>query len=200
MREQAEKCHRSMQSCKAIFKAGRKAGSGCATAGEAGSMTGLTDEQKTEYFRRSYTAVDGLWFMKVEERLGFDEALRLDEAVWKVLPKIQARALKGMMHLQGGLQGLEQALSARLALEGFEYEIEPREEGFAVIVKRCPWHDLMIKSGRGESFGAGKRSDLPGGKLGVGERVFGEAKGRARAGRSDSSGRRGSAGEREDAC
>jgi hypothetical protein len=26
MREQAEKCHRSMQSCKAIFKVGRKAG------------------------------------------------------------------------------------------------------------------------------------------------------------------------------
>ena len=23
-------------------------------------------------------------------------------------------------------------------------------EGFAVIVKRCPWHDLMIKSGRGK--------------------------------------------------
>ena len=113
-------------------------------------MTDLTDEQKTEYFRRSYTAVDGLWFMKVEEKLGFDEALRLDEAVWKVLPKIQARALKGMMHLEGGLQGLQQALSARLALEGFDYEMEKREDGFAVIVKRCPWHDLMIKSGRGE--------------------------------------------------
>jgi hypothetical protein len=82
-------------------------------------LTDLTQEQKTEYFRRSYTAVDGLWFMKVEESLGFDEALRLDEAVWKVLPKIQARALKGMMHLEGGLEGLAQALSARLALEGF---------------------------------------------------------------------------------
>ena len=112
-------------------------------------MTGLTEEQKTEYFRRSYTAVDGLWFMKVEERLGFDEALRLDEAVWKVLPKIQARALKGMMHLPGGLQGLQQALSARLTLEGFEFEMETRSDGFAVIVKRCPWHDIMIKSGRG---------------------------------------------------
>lgn len=111
--------------------------------------SGLTEEQKTEYFRRSYTAVDGLWFMKVEEWLGFEEALRLDEAVWKVLPKIQARALKGMMHLQGGLADLEQALSARLALEGFEYEMQPREGGFAVIVKRCPWHDIMIKSGRG---------------------------------------------------
>ncbi len=111
-------------------------------------MTRLTQEQKTEYFRRSYTAVDGLWFMKVEESLGFEEALRLDEAVWKVLPKIQARTLKGMMHLPGGLAGLEQALCARLDLEGFEYEIEPREDGFAVIVKRCPWRDLMIKSGR----------------------------------------------------
>jgi len=111
-------------------------------------MTDLSDEQKTEYFRRSYTAVDGLWFMKVEERLGFDEALRLDEAVWKVLPKIQARTLKGMMNLKNGLEGLEQALSARLALEGFDYEMEPRKNGFAVIVKRCPWHDAMIKSGR----------------------------------------------------
>lgn len=111
-------------------------------------MTGLTDEQKAEYFRRSYTAADGLWFMKVEERLGFDEALRMDEAVWKVLPKIQARILKGMMHLEGGLQGLAQALYIRLALEGFDYEMERREAGFAVIVKRCPWHDLMIKSGR----------------------------------------------------
>ncbi|MDQ1262042.1 MAG: hypothetical protein QG575_1223 [Euryarchaeota archaeon] len=113
-------------------------------------MTHLTEEQKTEYFRRSYTAVDGLWFMKVEEMLGFDEALRVDEAVWKVLPKIQARALKGMMHLPEGLVGLEQALCVRLDLEGFEYEIELRAEGLVVIVKRCPWHDLMIKSGRGE--------------------------------------------------
>ena len=111
-------------------------------------MTDLTDEQKAEYFRRSYTAADGLWFMKVEERLGFEEALRMDEAVWKVLPKIQGRTLKGMMHLEGGLQGLQQALSARLALEGFDYEIETREAGFVVIVKMCPWHDAMIKSGR----------------------------------------------------
>ena len=111
-------------------------------------MNELTDEQKTEYFRRSYTAADGLWFMKVEERLGFEQALQIDEAVWKVLPKIQARTLKGMMHLQGGLADLKEALAARLALEGFDFEMEPQENGFAVIVKRCPWHDIMIKSGR----------------------------------------------------
>jgi hypothetical protein len=86
-------------------------------------MTGLTDEQETEYFRRSYTAADGLCFTKVEERLGFAEALQMDETVWKVLPKIQARTLKGMMLLESGLQGLEEALSARLALEGFDDEM-----------------------------------------------------------------------------
>jgi hypothetical protein len=108
----------------------------------------LTEEQKTEYFRRSYTAVDGLWFMKVEERLGFEKALQIDEAVWEVLPKIQARTLKAMMNLPSGLAGLEQALFARLALEGFEFEIERQDGGQEVAVRSCPWHQIMIKSGR----------------------------------------------------
>jgi hypothetical protein len=108
----------------------------------------LTEEQKTEYFRRCYTAVDGLWFMKVEERLGFEKALQIDEAVWEVLPKIQSRALKAMMNLPSGLAGLVQALSARLALEGFDFEIERQEGGLQVAVRSCPWHQIMIKSGR----------------------------------------------------
>lgn len=112
-------------------------------------MKELTDEQKTEYFRRSYTAVDGLWFMKIEEKLGFDEALLVDEAVWRVLPKIQARTIKEMLHLQSGLNDLDQALSARLTMEGFEFQIEPEKDGLAVTIRRCPWHDIMIKSGRG---------------------------------------------------
>ena len=113
-------------------------------------MSHLTEEQKTEYFRRSYTAVDGLWFMKVEERMGFEQALQIDEAVWRVLPKIQARALKAMMDLPSGLAGLEQALSVRLALEGFEFDIMRQERAVEVAVYACPWHQIMIKSGRGE--------------------------------------------------
>jgi hypothetical protein len=110
----------------------------------------MTAEQKTEYFRRSYTAVDGLWFMKVEEKLGFDEALLMDEAVWRVLPKIQARTLKEMMNLQNGLLGLDQALSSRLAMEGFKFQIDQEKDSLAVTIWRCPWHDIMIRSGRGK--------------------------------------------------
>lgn len=111
-------------------------------------MTDLTDEQKAEYFRRSYTAADGLWFMMVEEKYGFEASLQLDEAVWKVLPKIQARTIKAMMKLNSGLEGLQEAVSARLHLEGFDYDLKRQENGFEVIVKKCPWHDLMIRSGR----------------------------------------------------
>jgi hypothetical protein len=35
----------------------------------------LQDKDVREYFHRSYTAVDGLWFVKVEEKYGFDKAL-----------------------------------------------------------------------------------------------------------------------------
>jgi len=35
-------------------------------------MSGMSEGQKTEYFRRSYTAVEELWLMKVKERMGFN--------------------------------------------------------------------------------------------------------------------------------
>ena len=111
-------------------------------------MTDLTERQKIEYFRRSYTAADGLWFMKVEEQYGFLKALQVDEAVWRILPKIQARTIKSMMDLKLGLDGLQAAIDARLSLEGFAFILERQEKGFCAFVSRCPWHDLMVESGR----------------------------------------------------
>ncbi len=108
----------------------------------------LNEEQVSEYFRKSYTAVDGLWFMKVEEKYGFEAALQIDEDVWRVLPKIQARMLQAMLGLEKGMEGLYQAIMIRLSLEGFEFEPGKGESGFEVHIGRCPWHDLMVKSGR----------------------------------------------------
>ena len=59
-------------------------------------MSKLRKEQVIEYFHRSFKTVDGLWFAKVGDSYGFEVALRTDEEVWKVLPKIQARMLKAM--------------------------------------------------------------------------------------------------------
>ena len=57
----------------------------------------LTDKEIAEYLHRCYTAVDGLMFVKVEEKYGFDVAPNIDEEVWKVMPKIQSRFLKNKL-------------------------------------------------------------------------------------------------------
>ena len=113
-------------------------------------MLKLTDRQIAEYFKRSYTAVDGLWFMKAEERYGFDTALDIDDEVWKVMPKIQARKLKSMGNLTAGLDGLRECFTTKLTLDGFAFETEQSDDGrsLTITLSECPWHNVMIKSGR----------------------------------------------------
>jgi hypothetical protein len=111
-------------------------------------MTELDYQQTIEYFRRCYQAVDGLWFMKVEEKNGFDSALDVDHEVWKVMPKIQARMIKSMLKLSNGADALFKGLTAKLELEGFKFKAEKNGNGFRITITDCPWHNLMIKSGR----------------------------------------------------
>lgn len=108
----------------------------------------LSESQIADYFRRSYTAADGLWFLKVEEKYGFQTALQMDEEVWKVLPKIQARMIKDMVGLESGIDDLFRSVAVRLRLEGFSFKGEREDGSFSIFVSRCPWHDLMKSSGR----------------------------------------------------
>ena len=113
-------------------------------------MIELNDKQIAEFCHRSYTAVDGLWFMKVEEKYGFDAALEIDNEVWKVLPKIQARMLKSMGKMKSGMEALFECFTTKLTLEGYAFKTDKigNNSGFRVIIDRCPWHDLMIKAKR----------------------------------------------------
>jgi hypothetical protein len=111
-------------------------------------MDHLTNRQIIEYFHRSYKAADGLWFMKVEEKYGFNVALEIDKEVWKVMPKIQARMIKSMLGKGKGKAAFLESLTAKLSLEGFKFKAEQRENGFRIQISDCPWHNLMVKSGR----------------------------------------------------
>jgi hypothetical protein len=113
-------------------------------------MIDLSDKQISEYWHRSYRTVDGLWFMKIEERYGFDTALDIDNDVWTVFPKIQARMIKAMGKLQNGIDGLFDAIETKLALEGFTFEARKNADGagFEVVISECPWHNIMVKSNR----------------------------------------------------
>ncbi len=113
-------------------------------------MLNLTDKQVIEYFKKSYTSADGLWFMKAEERHDFDSALQLDAKVWEVMPKIQARMLKPLSNSGNVLKDLLECLSTKLTLEDFMFEVEDNTDfgNFSIIINNCPWHNLMLRSKR----------------------------------------------------
>jgi hypothetical protein len=116
-------------------------------------MASLRDKQIIEYFHRSYKAVDGLWFLKLEEEFGFDTALQIDREVWKVMPKIQARMIKSMLRIDKGAVALLKSLITKLTLEGFKFKVEQGKNGFKIKISDCPWHDLMVKNGREQLSG-----------------------------------------------
>ena len=113
-------------------------------------MKRITARMKTEYFRRTYEAIDGLWFMKIEEDSDFEHALEYDRRVWEIVPKIQCRKIKDMLALDPvGLNALSEALTAKFAIEGFACSLSTGDLGHLIFeIKHCPWYEKMKASGR----------------------------------------------------
>ena len=113
-------------------------------------MNALRSELIIEFLRRSYFAADGLWFVICQQELGYDEAMRLDELVWKVMPKIQARKARELLGLDGDpLSDLASALAVKFAAEDYGYVAKPSPPGtLRLVVDHCPWKAAIEKSGR----------------------------------------------------
>jgi hypothetical protein len=73
-------------------------------------------ERLIEIYCKDWLAIDGVWFQSVERKLGMDEAMEHDVAVWKQFTVIEAKKIKEFLSLpeRAGLDGLEQALRLRL--------------------------------------------------------------------------------------
>jgi hypothetical protein len=109
-----------------------------ADIGDNGStVKHLTDQQAAGYFHRSFAAVDGLLFVRVEEKHGFDVALEIDNEVWKVLPKIQACKPKSLLQAPQNIDGLHECFTSPFQPEGFEFETRRGAQGFSIVVKSC---------------------------------------------------------------
>lgn len=109
----------------------------------------FSDTQIADFLRRSYFAVDGLWFVKAEEQHGFDDAMALDEAVWDVMSKVQARKARSILGIDGNtLAEFVRAFSLKLDAEGFDFVAEISEKQAAIIIKVCPWFEILKSSGR----------------------------------------------------
>jgi hypothetical protein len=67
-------------------------------------------------YAKNWLAHDGCWFLAVEQRLGLEAAIELDEAAWACFSPVEARRVMEVLDLAagGGLRALEQALQYRL--------------------------------------------------------------------------------------
>ena len=107
------------------------------------------DRIVADYLRRSYTAVDGLWFVKVEEAEDFATALELDRQVWEVMPKIQARSARALLDVDGDDPAdLAACFGLKFEADGHEYEVIVDDAGVRARVHHCLWLESMRRSGR----------------------------------------------------
>ena len=112
-------------------------------------MDEYTSDQIAQLLRRSYMAVDGLWFVMAEQRHGYDAALKLDEDVWKVMPKIQARKAREVLGVEGNeLADLARCLGLKLAAEGHQFEIQIDEDQLEMRIVHCVWREVFEKAQR----------------------------------------------------
>ena len=103
----------------------------------------------SEYFKKCFLAVDGLWFMMLEKTDSVDKALEVDRRVWEILPKIQARKIKELLKVETATEeDLISALRFKLDAEDFVSEIWKKDSQINVIIKKCPWFTLLKKSNR----------------------------------------------------
>ena len=110
----------------------------------------MTDyKQLAEYLRRSYHAVDGLWFVMAEEAHDFDHALALDRRVWQVLAKIQARKARDLTHSTGNTpDDLARCFTLKLTADGHQFDTSVTPSEVTFTIHRCPWFELLRNSNR----------------------------------------------------
>ncbi|RLF15575.1 MAG: hypothetical protein DRJ97_03510 [Thermoprotei archaeon] len=111
------------------------------------SSLGLSQEELLKWLREAYYAVDGIWFLTVEEKRGLDEAIEVDLKVWERFATVMAKRVKRRFNLEGDLGTIVKSTKVFFDIEGWRVDLKP-EEGL-INVEFCPWWDYLNRVGRG---------------------------------------------------
>lgn len=110
-----------------------------------------------ELRRGAMTAIDGLWFMAAEKRLGFEGALELDIDVWKQYGLIMLKRAAKLLNVEldpanpPDLETVNSLLEVLCAVDGTECSSDVTSVDTSVFtVRRCSWWDNLKKAGREE--------------------------------------------------
>jgi len=99
-----------------------------------------------------FQAIDGLWFLAVEDEYGLDAALKLDVKVWERYGKLEARRIAKLVGVELGKASLGELIKTfKLTPVATYFRSNFKESGGEVVIKltRCPPQEARIRGGRG---------------------------------------------------
>ena len=101
---------------------------------------------------RDLWAVDGLYFLGIEEKFGTEAATEIDRKVWETMGKIEARRLKEFFDIKrNDIPSMMKALRySSWVLDLEDKEIEIKKEKAIVRNVRCRVQNTRIKKGLSE--------------------------------------------------
>ncbi|MCX7751044.1 MAG: DUF6125 family protein [Candidatus Bipolaricaulota bacterium] len=117
-------------------------------------LRGRTEDELIDLLEdaaKNWLAMDGLWFLAVEERFGLERAVELDRKVWERFSPLEARRILRRRGIApgGGLPALAEALSFRLYARINDQEIAWTPDGTLVLrMKTCRVQEARNRDGR----------------------------------------------------
>ena len=98
---------------------------------------------------RDMWAVDGLYYLFIEEKFGTEEATEIDRKVWEVMGKIEARKLKSLLNLEGNdIPTMIKALRhSGWAMDLEDKEITVQKDHAIVRNVKCRVQNTRLKKG-----------------------------------------------------
>ncbi len=91
-------------------------------------LESLSKEELLDYIEdvsKNWLAIDGTWFLSVEQKYGTEIAIQLDEISWKIFSPIEAKRIMKRFNIpeNGGIPALVKALKYRVYANINEQEI-----------------------------------------------------------------------------
>lgn len=108
------------------------------------------DKQLVRLIRSALIAIDGLYFLEIENKFGFDDAFDIDLKVWKRYGPIIIKRIKKTLSIEDdSLDSFLKILEILCTIDGTQFEIVEKSHDKAILrVIYCPWWENLKRSKR----------------------------------------------------
>ncbi|NVM55532.1 MAG: L-2-amino-thiazoline-4-carboxylic acid hydrolase [Candidatus Helarchaeota archaeon] len=108
------------------------------------------DDEFIRLIRSALTAIDGLWFLEVENKYGFEKAFDMDLKVWKRYGSIIIKRIKKYLSISdNNLDSFLKILEIMCAIDGTQFKIKKKSPEEVILrIQYCPWWENLKRSNR----------------------------------------------------